>query len=148
MNGMRISRLAAVFSFVAFVALLGAGLANAAPRDCTARFTLTSQVSWGAVTLPPGHYSFDLDITNDVITIRGRNRALVVMSLEHHEVNKLESSALILVSRAGMGTVRELQLKLDRRSLIFTYPVPKPNREELAKGPAVIERVPVAEVAN
>jgi len=129
--------------FFALLAVLGAGLSNATPRDCVGKFTLASATQWGTVNLPAGDYSFELDVTNDLIVIRGQKRNVAIMSLEHHEASHLESSALVLVSRAHRKVVSTLELRA--QGLIFTYPVPRDVREEVAKGPMTIEHVPVAE---
>ena len=135
------SRLVTLLGMVALVALLIPSIAGAKEKECVGDFTLTSATRWGRAVLPPGNYSFELDVINDLITIRGQNRTVMVMSRGHASDNRLESSALILVSRGRKDTVRALHLA--GQKAVFLYAVPKESPEEIAQGPAFIQRVPV-----
>lgn len=141
MKGTRNLGLVARLGLVALLALLTAGFAGAKPRECVGALTLTSEVRWGRAILPAGHYTFELDITNDLITINGQNGAAIVMSLVHDTDNHLDSSAVILVSRGGKRIVRALQVA--ELKSVFLYSVPKETPEERAQGPLQIQRVPV-----
>lgn len=141
MRQARGSRLATLLGLAALLALLAATFARAYPKQCVGEFTLTSEIRWGRAVLPPGNYSFELDVTDDLIIIRGEKQAVIVRSLVHDTDTHLQSSALILVSRGRRGTVRALQLA--QQKVVLLYAVPKENPEEVAQGPLIIQRVPV-----
>jgi len=125
---------------VALVSFLTAGFAGAKPRECVGDFTLTSETRWGTAILPPGHYTFELDEANDLITVRGQNRAVIFVS-RHDEDNRVDSNALILASRDGKHVVRALRLASERK--VFFFAVPKETLKAVAQGPVLIERMPV-----
>jgi hypothetical protein len=141
MKGTRNLGLVARLGLVALLALLTAGFAGAREKECVGDFTLTSETHWGRAVLPAGHYTFELDITNDLTTIRSPNRTVFVRSLVHNPDNRLHSSALILVSRGRKRIVQALQLAGQER--VFLYAVPKETPEERAQGPVQVQRVPV-----
>ena len=141
MKRVRSSKVAALFGFVALALSLAAGFASANERQCVGKFTLTSEIRWGKALLPPGNYSFELDLNNDLITVRGQKQTVMIMSQVHDTDTRLQSRALVLVSRRGKSTVRALQLA--GQKVVLLYAVPKENREELARGPKIIYRVPV-----
>jgi len=141
MTGMRNLRPVGLLGVLVLAALLTASFASAQQRELLGHFTLTSETRWGLAVLPPGNYSFELDLTHDLITVRGQHRATMIMSATHDTDTRVKSSALILVSRRGRDTVRALQLA--GQKVVLVYAVPKETREELAQGPTIIQRVPV-----
>lgn len=141
MRQARGSRLLTLLGLAALLVLLAAAFARAYPNQCGGHFTLTSETRWGQALLPPGDYSFEIDLTNDLITIRGGKQTVTIMSQVHDTDTHLQSSALILVSRGRRGTVRALQLA--GQKVVLLYAVPKENPEEVAQGPLIIQRVPV-----
>lgn len=141
MRQARGSRLLTLLGLAALLALLTAGFARAYQKQCVGEFTLTSEIRWGRAVLPPGNYSFELDVTDDLIVIRGEKQAVIIRSLVHDTDTHLQSSALILVSRRGKATVRELGLA--GQKVVLLYGVPKESPEEVAQGPLIIQRVPV-----
>lgn len=141
MKSIRSSKLAGLLGAVVLATLLNAGVARA--QMCVGDFTLTSETRWGRAILPPGHYTFEMDSTNDRITIRSQDRrvAVMVISLGHAMATQLKSSELILVSRGRKPTVREL--RLNPLEEVFSYAVPKENPEQVAQAPSVVQSVPV-----
>lgn len=141
MNRILSSKLVGLLGAVVLLTLLNAGVARA--QDYVGNFTLTSETRWGKAILPPGHYTLQLESTNDLITVRSRDRraAVMVMSQSRATDTHLMSSQLILVSRRGKPTVRELRLA--GLEAILSYAVPKENREEVAHAPLVAQLVPV-----
>jgi len=140
MKGIRNLTGVGLLGALVLAALLTAGFAGARQRQCIGDFTLSSETRWGNAILPAGHYTFELDVTNDLITVRGQNRAVMVMSW-HDTDNHLDSSALILVSRGGKRTVRALRLAQEKK--VFFYTAPKETTKQLEQEAVLIERVPV-----
>ena len=141
MKGIRNLRVMGLLGTMVLAALLTAGLASAKEKEFVGNFTLTSETRWGNAVLPPGDYSFELNLTTDLITVRGQKQTVMIMSQVHDTDAHVESSALILVSRSGKRVIRALQLASDK--VVLVYPIPKENREEVAQGPVLIERVPI-----
>lgn len=141
MKSIRCAKLAGLLGAVLLSTLLNAGVARA--QDYVGNFTLTSETRWGRAILPPGHYTLQLESTNDLITVRSQDRraAVMVLSIGHAIDTHLMSSQLILVSRRGKPTVS--QLRLAGLAAILSYAVPKENREEVARAPLVAQLVPV-----
>ena len=147
MKGICRSKFLALLNVLAFAVLLFAGLADARKKECVGSFTLTSETRWGSAILPPGHYTFELDATNDLITVRSQSgKAVVVMSQTHDPDTRLQSSTLILVSRGGRASVRALRLA--PLKAVFLYPIPKERPEEVARKPLLIQGVPVMATGN
>ena len=128
---------------VVFLALLAtaasAGLLSA--EDAKGTFTLPFEVRWGTAVLPAGDYSFQIDNTNYIVTIRGENQAAMVLSAAPSANNDPGSSALIIVRHGNKGTVRVLRLAEQRQ--VFTYALPKGERPMLAQTPELIQRIPI-----
>lgn len=135
------SKLTGLLGAVVLATLLNAGVARA--QTCAGNFTLTSETRWGMATLPPGHYTFELD-SDDLIIVRspGLKAAVMVMSETRDTGTHAMSSELVLVSRGRKDAVRELRLAAP--GAVFTYAVPKANREQVAQAPLVAQLVPVA----
>jgi hypothetical protein len=130
-------------------ALVVAALVTAASAtECVGYFTLTSETRWGDAILPAGHYTFELDGTNDLITIRSQKRTIMVMAWYDDDITAKDvgSSALILVSRGGKRTVRSLRLTPVKK--VFFYPVPKEATKQIAQELVLIERVPLTISGN
>jgi hypothetical protein len=141
MRGIRNLTGVGLIGALVLAASLTASFASARQGDFLGHFTLTSETRWGQAVLPAGRYTFELDLTHDLITVRGQHRAAMIMSATHDTDTRVKLSALILVSRRGKATVRALQLARD--NVVLLYAVPKETREELAQGPTMIQRVPV-----
>lgn len=136
------SKFLALLNVLAFAVLLVAGLAAARERECVGSFTLTSETRWGTAILPPGRYTFELDATKDLINVRSQTgKVVMVMSQTHDRDTRLQSSALVLVSRGGRASVRALRLA--PLKAVFLYPVPKERSENVARTPLLIQGVPV-----
>jgi hypothetical protein len=118
---------------------LSAGLLSA--EDLKGTFTLPFEVRWGTAILPAGDYSFQLDNSNYIVTIRGENQAAMVLSPSRRDDNQSGSSALIVVRHGKRGTVRAL--RLPEQNVVFTYPARKGEPPMLAQAPELIQRIPV-----
>jgi hypothetical protein len=128
---------------LAFFALLAtavsAGLLRA--EDPKGTFTLPFEVRWGTAVLPAGDYSFQVDNTDYIVTIRGENQAAMVLSMPPSANNDHSPSALIIVRHGKRGTVRTLRLA--EQNVVFTYPAPKGQPPLLAQAPELLQRIPI-----
>lgn len=128
---------------VVFLALLAtvasAGLLSA--EDYNGTFTLPFEVRWGTAVLSAGDYSFQLDKSEQIVTIRGENQAARVLSTARSDDNHVGSSALIIVRHGRKGTVRVLRLA--EQNVAYTYPAPKGEPPMLAQAPELLQRIPV-----
>lgn len=147
MKDARNSRLVALLGFV-LVSFLTVGIARAQERVSKGNFTLTSAVRWGTALLPAGNYSFELDLTNDLITVRGSHRAVMIMSMVHDTDRHVESSALILVPRNGIRTVRALEFAPQKVVVLYAIPKETTKRKEIAREPTKFQCVPVSTNPN
>jgi hypothetical protein len=131
------------FVLVLAAAWLATGVASA--QTFVGTFTLPCEVNWESVTLPAGEYSFRIDPGEGpipLITIRGENRAAMILPSRGVSDRKVNSeSVLILVRRGRTGTVQALHLAQAGRVLFYG---PRKDRDRLyAQGPELIQRVPV-----
>lgn len=128
---------------VVFLALVttvaSVGLLRA--EDSAGNFTLPFEVRWGKAVLPPGDYSLKIDKTNYIVTIRGENRAAMVLSPIPTTNTDARTSALVIVHYGNRATVRALRLA--EQGLVFHFPAPKAERELLARAPELLQRIPV-----
>jgi hypothetical protein len=141
MKKARDSNLMALLSLAALALVLTPGFASADGNHGLGNFTLASETHWGKAVLPPGNYSFEIDLTNDLITVRGQKQTVMVLAQVHDTDTQLKLSSLVLVSRGGKRIVRALRLA--DQKVVVLYPVPQRNREELVQEPTIIESVPV-----
>lgn len=118
-----------------------AGLLSA--EDYSGKFTLPVETKWGTATLPPGDYTFKLNINVHPFTakVSGKDVEAYIFSTGLSEKNPGGESALIIVRRGRNGTVRGLHLA--KEGLVFTYAAPKGELPLLAQGPQLIQRIPV-----
>ena len=128
---------------VVFLALLAtvASVGLLSAQDAKGTFTLPFEVRWGMAILPAGDYSFKLDNTNSIVTIRGENQTAMVLSLARSTNNHAGSSALIVARHGKRGTVRALRLA--EQKVVISYPAPKGEPPMLAQAPELLQRIPV-----
>ncbi len=133
---------------VVFLALLATvastGLLSA--QDVRGTFTLPFEAKWGMATLPAGDYEFKLDTASGphIATVRQGQRTLaMIMANAGSTRGKVAGpSALIIVRRGRTGFVRALRLAEVGATL--EYLPPKGERQLLAQGPVLIQRIAVS----
>jgi hypothetical protein len=134
------------------LALLGlfasAGVLSA--QEVTGTFTLPFEAHWGLATLPPGEYSFKINTEYSPYTVRidGKNGAAFVYAAGVSTENADGRSELIVVRSGSKVIVRALRLAHVASSqitkpLVFTYVMPSGERQFMAQGPHLIQRLPV-----
>lgn len=161
---------------VVFLALVGttlsAGLLRA--EDYKGSFTLPFEIRWGNATLPAGDYTFTIetDKVPNLATVRGENRAAMIIATGKSDSQFSGRSSLLLARRGRTGVVRELHLAIpglkpstsrqdvrvyDRGKLVsnvetqtpnqggivFVYSPPKGEPSMLAQTPELIQRIPI-----
>ena len=134
------------------LAVLTAGLCTslASAQDYKGTFTLPFEARWGAATLSPGSYSFQLDAKAGGYTgLIRRGSHAVAMVIDNGQSTYKEGagpSALIAV-RSG-GKYRITSLRLAEVRLVLNYFPPKGEREILAQGPVLTRHVPILMAAR
>ncbi len=144
MNTNRSLRLVKFAVLALVTACFGASLANA--QDVQGTFNLPFEVHWGLAVLPPGNYSFTpLSATPGVfvhaVIVRGENNKasmIMPMAFEHSISGQ---NALIVERHGESATVRALNLPA--AGLVIYYPAAKAQRQILAQGPELIQRLPI-----
>jgi hypothetical protein len=112
-------------------------------QEYQGEFTLPFEARWGAVTLPPGDYTFKVDGANHrCITgrqgLRGRG-FVMVQGIRDEKIPG--SSAMIAVPTGGNYRIRLLHLaELD---LTLYFAQPKAEGPVLAQAPVLNRRVPI-----
>ena len=139
MTNTRTSTLIRVLFLALAATVASVGLLSA--EDPKGTFTLPFEVRWGTAVLPPGDFSFKVDNTNYVITIRGENQAAMVISNERRIDNHAGTSALIVARYGKRCTVRALRLA--EQKVVFSYPAPRGERPMLAQAPELLQRIPI-----
>ena len=132
----------------AVLALVTACFALAGPMRRKSRvcFILPFEVHWGPAVLPPGNYSFTpLSATPGVLVhtviVRGENnKASIIMPMEFDYIFS-GKNALIVERHGESATVRAL--RLPDAGLVLYYPAAKAQRQVLAQGPVLIQRLPI-----
>ncbi|MGO9243346.1 MAG: hypothetical protein ACLQDC_01055 [Verrucomicrobiia bacterium] len=130
---------------VLLLAMLAGGLSAsfASAQEYQGKFTLPFEARWGAVTLPPGDYTFTFDGANyRCITVRQglRGRGYVMVQATTDEKTS-GSSAMIAVPTGGNYRIRMLHLaELD---LTLYFAQPKAEGPVLAQAPVLNRRVPI-----
>lgn len=134
-----IQRLSTVLGILAV--LFAANTAKA--ETFRGKFTLPIEVHWGGATLPPGEYTFKLDTAqyHSIATIRGENKAVMVMPNRGTEKARSGQSVLVLTRIGNRGFVR--QLRLVEAGVAFNYAPAGPQGKLIAQGPELIQRIPV-----
>ena len=133
----------ALAATVASVGLLSA-------EDYKGTFTLPFETKWGRATLPPGDYTFKLNMNVSPFTakVSGNDVQAYILATGIDDRNVAGQSALIIVRHGRKGTVRALRLA--DRGLVFTYPLPKSERRMLmlAQKPELFQRLQIVASAK
>jgi len=123
-------------------ACFGANLAHA--QTLQGKFNLPFEVQWGQAVLPPGDYSFTLNSDGTAyssVVVHGEGNMTKII-LSHYPDSRSSGKSALVIERSGQrGAVR--QLRLVEAGLVFSYPVAKAERQALAQGPVLIQRLPV-----
>ena len=134
------------FFRLAIVALLAtvvsAGLLSA--EDIVGKFTLPFEAKWGLATLPAGDYQFNLNtaVSPYTVTLRGQDKTVMIMSEGASSEDVSNRSELVIVRKGRTGTIRALHLSDVGRT--FLYAPSKGERQLLAQGPVLIQRIAVS----
>jgi hypothetical protein len=106
-------------------------------------FTLPFETRWGPAVLPAGEYSLALNSTAMPVraTIRGENGAVLIQAEAMATRSGSEQSSLILTRRSRRGVVRSLYIA--ELGTAFYFAVSKAERQVIAQGPELIQRIPV-----
>ena len=135
---------------VIFLALL-ATVASVAPLSAadytiyTGRFTLPFEAKWGTATLPPGEYTFTLNQATVEGSLKVTSHDLKSTVFVHVqgvlERDFTGQSALIMVRSGGKYKVRALHAT--EIGKVLTFGTSQAERQMLAQGPELIQRIPV-----
>ncbi len=129
-------------AFTLLVALLVPNVVKA-QTSAQGKFTLPFETRWGLATLPAGDYSFRMESSSSpqVIHIWGQEQTVLVTSAGISREKTAEHSALIIVRHGKRGTVRAFYL--EHLGLTLNYFPPKAERQVVAEGPELIQKLPV-----
>ncbi len=107
-------------------------------------FSLTTETRWGQATLPAGDYSFTLDSESvtGIVEVHGQSQSALIM-LQATEPTSSTSASVLRLARSN-GSARILSMHLAELGKDFYFAVPKHERQILALGPQLIQRVPIA----
>jgi hypothetical protein len=143
MNTNRSLRLVKFAVLALVTACFGASLANA--QEVQGTFNLPFEVHWGLADLRPGNYSFTSDSgpvsPAHTVIVRGENNTacIIVPMVFEHSISG--QNALIVERHGESATVRALNLPA--AGLVIYYPAAKAQRQILAQGPELIQRLPI-----
>ncbi len=114
----------------------------ACAQELRGKFTLPFEARWAQSVLPEGEYTFAINSGAPyTIKVQREGQAIFFMPIDWSSTKDKETSALIVARRGDSGVVRSLYLK--EVGLTLHYAAPKPGTELMAKGPVLIERVPL-----
>lgn len=121
----------------------GATLASA--QEVTGKFNLPFETHWGKAVLAPGDYSFRVNFMGGppdytVLTREDDQRQTIVMASTRTQAT-FSKSGLMVERHGNRGTVSSLRLA--EASLVIYYPMAKAQPPMLAKGPVLIQRIPI-----
>jgi hypothetical protein len=134
------------YSFLLFVVTyLSAGILSAQGPSAVYKgtFTLPFEAHWGTAILPPGEHSLALNSTTMPVraTVRGENGAVLIQAEAMATRRGSEQSSLIVTRRSRRGIVCSLYVA--ELGAAFYFNVPKAERQLIARGPELIQRIPV-----
>jgi len=135
------------FRFVGILALalLAVSLAptSASAQTFKGYFTLPVETRWGTAVLPPGTYSVSLDSLAfpSIAKINGEDAHFLVMAMGVDAGEPSDQCKLVIARSGGKARVRNLSL--GTAGMSFSYAPPKREREVIAQGPELIERLPI-----
>jgi hypothetical protein len=133
-----------VFLAVTTMSLLPA---PAVAQDASGTFTLTKQVRWGTVLLPPGDYSYSVEHrAAETVLLRSSTGGPsgIVMAASVSRVDPPGASRLVLQNQGGEWFVRSMVLRGIGEELHFT----SPSRATEAAQDANLRHVRLASLSN
>lgn len=132
-----------------FVAISGMSLlpAPTMAQDASGKFTLTREVRWGTVLLPPGGYSYSVEHHGlDTVLVRSSTGgpSAIVLATSVSTADSPAGSRLVLERHGEEWFVALLVLGSDGQELHFTAP---PKETEPAQA-ASLRRTKMATLSN
>lgn len=141
-----------VFAVAVVCCIAGVGRAQTYKGE----FKLPFEVQWGNTTLPAGDYSFQLERPDSLApvpagTIRvtaasDNTLQLAQLVIGRRQDQLSQRSSLILLRNGGKHIVQEIHLK--GFDLTFHCVLPKGVAHLMAKGPVLIQRLPILAAAE
>ena len=143
MNSNRTFHLVKYLLLAVLAAGISAGLASASDV-IRGTFTLPFEARWGADVLPPGDYTFELNVAKRpyIVAVRQGDRRVAMALADAAEQGKVSGSSALIATRTG-GKYRIWTLKLAEADLTLDYAPLKVERPILAQEPVLIRRVPI-----
>lgn len=140
------------FAVAIVCCLAGVGRAQSPEGE----FKLPFEVQWGNTTLPAGDYSFRLEwpdalapVPAAVIRVTGASDntlQLAQLVIGRRQTQLFQHSSLILLRSGGKHIAKEIHLK--GFNLAFHCVLPKGVEHLMAKGPVLIQRLPILAAAE
>ena len=92
-------------------------------QDASGKFTLTREVRWGMVTLPPGEYTYSIERASaDTVFLRNAAGSAMIMLVASVSSADPDADRLILQNRGGEWFVSSLMLTGLGEELHFNVP--------------------------
>ncbi len=128
------------------VLAVGFGASQATGQEVAGKFTLPFEARWGKAVLPPGEYTFPLELGGRPYLARIRHNSEGVAfvpadSMQSHEALP-GRSALVAVRSRGKYRIRTLRLA--DPGVVLTYAFPPAERQFIAQAPELLQRIPVS----
>ena len=122
---------------------LGTGMAQA-QNVVRGKFTLPFEARWGTATLPPGDYTFELNVASQpfMVAVRDGDHPIVLAMANSFERGKTSGSSVLTTERSGWK-YRVSGLYLAEAILSLDFTPAKAERPILAEGPILVRRVPI-----
>lgn len=97
--------------------------ASAIAQDASGKFTLSRQVRWGMVTLPPGDYTYSIEYGSaDTVFLRNAAGSAMIVLVASVSTADPDADRLILQNRGGEWFVSSLMLTGPGEELHFNVP--------------------------
>jgi hypothetical protein len=108
------------------------------------KFTLPFAAQWGKVVLPAGEYRVTLKTMElpAMVSVQDRGRNVRLVMANSYGQPTSSHNELIIVRNGGNRRIHALHLA--DRGVVFYYLPPKGEREILAQGPVLIQRIPIS----
>lgn len=141
-------------AFAVAIVFCIAGVGRAQTNE--GEFTLPFEAQWGNITLPAGDYSYSLEQPDSLVAVPAATIRLTTASDNTLQLAQLmigrrqsqpsQHSSLILLRNGGKHIVKEIHLK--GFDLAFDCVLPKGISQLMAKGPVLIQRLPILAAAE
>ena len=137
---MKRNRISSLVTLLGLVVLLVPGFASA--QELTGKFTLPFEAHWGQAVLTGGEYTFVISSgAPHWIRVQRDGQASLFMPIDWSSTKDKDTSALIVDRRGDSAIIRSLYLK--EIGITLHYAAPSTGPKLMAKGPVLIERVPL-----